>query len=89
MKYKQTNYKRGADKERRIVNRFREAGYLAFRSAGSHSPIDVFALNPKTHEIILVQSKLGKFLSNPAREKIIQEGKKLNGIYTLSFALME
>jgi len=36
-----TNYQRGYEIERKIVNEHRKMGCVAFRSAGSHSPIDV------------------------------------------------
>ncbi|MDP2692233.1 MAG: hypothetical protein Q8O88_01175 [bacterium] len=35
------NYRRGSTIERLIVNSFRKEGLTAYRSAGSHSPIDV------------------------------------------------
>lgn len=83
-----TNYQRGADKERRIVNKFRDEGCLAFRSAGSHSPIDVIALNPFTKIIKLIQSKLGYL--NPKQKEIIKtEGLKLNGNYKVEFELWD
>lgn len=86
----QTNYQRGANKERRIVNAAREKGYLAFRSAGSHSPIDVFILKPKTFEIILIQSKLyNKKMSNNAKDKLVGSIKQFEGIYKVQCAVLE
>ena len=35
------NYKRGVKLEREIQKIFRDAGYIAIRTAGSHSPWDV------------------------------------------------
>jgi len=49
------NYRRGYDSERDIVNRFRTLGFIAVRSAGSHSPVDVFVLRPSYP--ILIQAK--------------------------------
>lgn len=40
------NYNRGAAFERAVAGAFSDMGYAAFRSAGSHSPADVFALAP-------------------------------------------
>ncbi len=40
-----TNYQRGYEIERKIVNEHRKAGDIAFRSAGSHSPVDVVYVN--------------------------------------------
>lgn len=39
-----SNYRRGADFERRVQARLEAAGYVTVRSAGSHSPADVVAL---------------------------------------------
>lgn len=85
-----TNYQRGADKERRIINFFkaRFPDCIAFRSAGSHSPIDVVIIHPVTGEIRLIQSKLGH-LPYKEREKIKQEGLKLNGPYQVLFELWD
>lgn len=35
------NYERGVRLEREVVNLFKNAGYKAVRTAGSHSPFDV------------------------------------------------
>lgn len=75
-------YERGADKERRIMNKARKAGFLSFRSAGSHSPIDVFILNPFEKIIELVQSK-PRNISENAREKLIEELRKYVGVYNV------
>jgi Holliday junction resolvase len=81
-----TRYRKGADKERRIVNKAREAGYLAFRSAGSHSPIDVFILNPTAHHIYLIQSKSSK-MPESQKQKILEELKKYQGLYEVKVAV--
>ena len=84
----QTNYQRGANKERRIVNYFREKGHIALRSAGSHSPIDIVVIDNKTHHIRLIQSKLNK-ISTKDRTEIEALGKEINGLYEVSFELWE
>lgn len=81
-----TNYKKGYNKERRIVNQFRAAKCLAFRSAGSHSPIDVFVLDPLNHVIKLIQSKAGK-ISDLEKERILSDIKKFEGIYEVEVHL--
>jgi len=83
-----TNYQRGAAKELRIVNKFRAIGCISFRSAGSHSPIDVVVIDPKTWKIKLIQSKLG-YLSPKKKIDIITEGQKLNGEYMVTFELWD
>lgn len=83
-----TNYRRGADKERRIVNKFRKAGAIALRSAGSHSIIDVVTIDKQNKIILLIQSKLG-YLSKPEKERIRKEGEQLNGDYRVVFELWD
>lgn len=81
-----TNYQRGADKERRIMNKFEGDKFTTLRSAGSHSPIDVVIINHEDKIIRLIQSKLG-YISKPAKERIIQDGIKFNGTYAVVFEL--
>lgn len=72
-------YEKGADKERRIVNRARAAGCLAFRSARSLTAIDVFILNEKLQTITLVQSKIG--MSENEKKNLENSLKHYEGIY--------
>ena len=51
------HYRKGANNERQLVNHYRRKGWLAFRSAGSHSPVDVVAMNSSPGEIYLIQVK--------------------------------
>jgi Holliday junction resolvase len=74
------NYRNGASKERRIVQKARNEGKLAFRSAGSHSPIDIFILDPKTKNIFLIQSKLKK-MGEVATKNLLDTIKQYDGIY--------
>ena len=54
------NYVRGRDFEYKIVNRLKAEGFsIAVRSAGSHSPIDIWAVNFQKRKIKLVQCKSG------------------------------
>ena len=53
-----TNYARGAAFERAIVQHFRDHGFFAVRSAGSHSPVDVVAWDADS--LYLIQAKTGK-----------------------------
>lgn len=82
------NYKNGADKERRIVKKFRDNGCLAFRSAGSHSPIDCFILDTQKHEIKLIQSKIG-YLSPKQRGEIMTKCLQYEGDYKVVFELWD
>ncbi len=50
------NYIKGRKKEYRKVSELKTLGCpIAFRSAGSHSPIDVVGINPEERTIMLVQ----------------------------------
>ena len=86
-------YKRGARKEYKIIQDLKKAGWdIAQRSAGSHSPIDIFAINRKTNEIKFIQSK--RILSKKMKDfnldlklKTENEFSWLNGIWLVSFEL--
>lgn len=49
------HYQKGYRQEREIVNHLRRLGWLSVRTAGSHSPIDIFCV--KGDRILLIQSK--------------------------------
>lgn len=51
------SYLRSTKRERELVNKFRSQGYQACRSAGSHSPWDVWAWNPASRTLVLIQVK--------------------------------
>jgi Holliday junction resolvase len=51
-------YNRGRAKEYRVMELLREEGWVAGRSAGSHSPVDIFAA--KGGKVLLVQVKNGQ-----------------------------
>lgn len=53
-------YLRSVKKERQIVNEARIDGWIAARSAGSHSPYDCWLWNPKEKLVRLVQVKTKK-----------------------------
>ena len=82
------NYEKGRRKEYKICNDFRERGFeIVQRSAGSHSPIDVFAINKKTKEIVFIQSKPDNYVKAKC-EKILQEQKDLNSSFKVRFILL-
>lgn len=74
-------YAKGARLERAVVQMWKKQGYISCRTAGSHSPIDVFSINPKNMQIVLVQCK-NKVMSE---KEIAREIAKLNacGIHTI------
>jgi len=56
------NYIKGRNKEYAIVKKKREEGCeIAQRTAGSHSPFDVIAINREKKTIYLIQSKPNNF----------------------------
>lgn len=83
-------YKQGVRKEYKIVSELKKDYDIVQRTAGSHSPIDIIAIDVKSKCILLVQSKrvLNRKMSyiNPEeKQKIEAEQKELNGIYRVMF----
>lgn len=74
-------YRKGADYEREIVKKAKEAGHISFRSAGSHSPIDVIIIDEKKREIFLLQCKNLKYISNAKIERLKAGLAHLNGMF--------
>ena len=54
------SYIRSRRRETELVNKFKSDGYIACRSAGSHSAFDVWAFHPALNTAILVQIKTKK-----------------------------
>ena len=76
-------YEKGRRKEYRIVNCLKDMGFdIAQRSAGSHSPIDVFGFKKSDKTIILVQSKPEGYKS-----KEYDDFKWLNGKFDVKFVI--
>ena len=78
------NYVKGRRKEYDLVHRLRAKGYTAFRSAGSHSPIDVIGIDGGNKRIILIQAKPDS-MSGKAKERLEEEHKDFNGIFEVRF----
>lgn len=60
---KMNNYRKGVKLERDVIKIFKENGFTAFRSAGSHSPFDVVLVkqteeNKKICFVAFVQCKV-------------------------------
>jgi Holliday junction resolvase len=82
------NYERGRRKEYKITKKYKDLGYeIAQRSAGSHSPIDVFAIDKSTRTIKLIQAKPDSMSKN-AKQKIIDENQWLNGLFKVVFEVV-
>lgn len=71
-------YQKGVRKERRIIKELKNAGFdIAHRTAGSHSPIDVFGICRASKEIVFIQSKPDNFPQS-AINKIYNELDYIN-----------
>ena len=55
-----SNYRKGANKERFVVNFLKEMGYVVIRASGSHGLFDVVAISPEEIKLIQVKSSVQK-----------------------------
>ena len=82
-------YRKGRRLEYKVVNQLRKDGFLAFRSAGSHSPIDVIGIHAVKKEIRLIQCKAGKSKSAEYNaHKAFKENIHLAGTYKVIFEVI-
>lgn len=79
-----SNYVKGVRKERKIVNANKKLGKIAFRSAGSHSPVDVVVIDVKKREIRFIQCKAGAY-SKREIERVKREFFGFEGQYFVYF----
>lgn len=80
-------YDKGRRKEYKIIHLEKEKGFIAFRSAGSHSPVDVVSIDTKNHKIRLIQCKPDSMNSHQ-RQKLRDENQALNGLFDVSFSVI-
>ena len=79
------NYTRGRRKEYSVCDKLKSEGYnIVQRSAGSHSPIDIFVIDIENKIIKLIQVKAGKF-SDKEILKIKEDNINLNGKFEVEF----
>lgn len=81
------NYVKGCRKERRIVNMAKSCGLISFRSAGSHSPIDVVIIDKKNRLVRFIQCK-PESMSENAKNKLRDAQFDLKDNYTVSFEVV-
>ncbi len=83
-----SNYLKGRRKEYRIVKKYKKLGYdIVQRTAGSRSPLDVFAINFKEKIILFIQSKPDDW----GRDRIMalrDKNKDLNGVFDCRFIVI-
>ncbi|MFW6172492.1 MAG: hypothetical protein ACOC5T_01990 [Elusimicrobiota bacterium] len=79
------NYVKGRRKEYNICNEMKDKGCrISQRTAGSHSPIDVIAIDEINRIIYLIQSKPSSF-SKKKEDKLYKENKNLQGLFEVRF----
>jgi Holliday junction resolvase len=61
-------------------------GFVAFRTAGSHGVADIIAINPVTHQVILVQCK-ARTMSKAEYEKMRMSIGALLDLFGKSFTI--
>ena len=82
---KLNNYRNGAARERRFVNNLKKDGFdIVFRSAGSHSPVDVVAIHQESKMIYFIQCK-PQTLSKNAQKALQSHYEWLNRDYACHF----
>jgi len=64
VKHGRNAYKRSTRRERETVNKARALGLVAGRTAGSHSPFDVYVWNRRERLLKLIQVKTHKGAQN-------------------------
>lgn len=77
-----SNYTEGARYERKVLGELSRMGYVACRSAGSHSPADVFAF--KFGTCLLVQCKKNGRLDPDEWNKLFDYATKVEAIPLLA-----
>ena len=79
------NYEKGRRKEYKICNIMKKLGYqIAQRTAGSHSPFDIIAINWLTNDIKLIQCKPDTMSMKMIRN-ILKENEELTGTFKVEF----
>lgn len=78
------NYIKGRKKEYAIIRLEKAKGCIAFRSAGSHSCIDVVSIDTLHKIIRFIQSKPDD-ISLKEECKLLEDNKDLNGLFNCVF----
>jgi len=82
------NYVNGRNKEYKVCKQLKENGFdIAQRSAGSHSPIDIFAINRLTRVVKFIQCKPDNF-SELNKKRIMEELGYLKDMWRVEFELI-
>lgn len=82
------NYEKGRRKEYKICNELKDEGFeIVQRTAGSHSPVDIIAINKELGEIRLIQAKPDS-MAEIAKTNLLEEHKWLNGWFEVTFEVL-
>ena len=82
------NYQKGIRKEYKIIHTLERVGFdIVQRTAGSHSPIDVIAIDKKNKIIRFIQSKPDS-MPESQKNKLLAEQTDLNGTFTVVFEVI-
>ena len=82
------NYIKGKAKENYVCAKLKKEGYdIAQRSAGSHSPVDVWAVDRVRKVITLIQCKPASISKNK-KEEIEDEMRWLNNVFRVEFKVI-
>ena len=80
-------YIKGRAREYAIMHNYKRRGWIVLRSAGSHSPFDVVAVNKEKKQITFIQSKAGAF-SKANRKALVDGYSWLNDEFLCKFILL-
>ena len=78
-----TNYTKGRSREYALMKKLK--GDIIFRSAGSHSKVDIVCINKASKTITLIQAK-PKSMSHKAKQRLQDELNWLNDEFMVKFA---
>jgi len=83
-----SNYIKGRRKEYKVCKQLKEKGFdIAQRTAGSHSPFDIVAVDIKGKHIRLIQCKPDSMNAHQS-QKIRDSNKGLNGMFKITFSVI-
>lgn len=81
------NYEKGRRKEYKICDYLKKKGFdIVQRTAGSHSPFDIIAINIKAKQIRLIQCKPDTMNAHQ-QQKIRDKNKDLNSFFDVKFGV--
>lgn len=82
------NYLKGRRKEYKIRREYLNNDWdIVQRTAGSHSPVDIIAIDKITKRIDFIQCKPDD-MTEKEKEKIISENQWLNGVFRTEFRVV-